>query len=173
MMPQCPGMCDDAVEVSLNWIIWECQWLSPILSLVVSLTATRNRNVERFSDLSCASLGCIIVFGPEKSATHQLGLFKVWKTLSTPCCFPSYWGRATAVCLEGAFRQREKKHLALYLASEITGFAINECSKAGKKKMFWPIETSDRIIYIIENCVQKWHLAISCLSEKISEILDS
>lgn len=113
----------------------------------------------------------MIVFGPGKSVTHQLGLFKVWKTLFTPVVFlPAEEGGQQFAWSELLGR---KKILALYFASEITGFAINECSKAGKKKMLRPIETSDGIIYIIESCVQKWHLAISCLSEKISEILDS
>lgn len=102
----------------------------------VSLRAARNRNVERFSDLSSASPGYIIVFRPGKSVTHQLGLFKVQETLPIPVVFlPAQEGGQQFAWSELLGREKKPK-LALYFSSEITGFAINECSKAGKKKMF-------------------------------------
>lgn len=172
MMPQCPGMCDDVVEVSLNWIIWECQWLPPILSLLgftESHKTQKCREIQR--PLLCQPQLHYCVWTWKISYT-SIRPFQGLEYTPHSRCFPSCWGRGTVVCSEWAFKQR-KKNLALYFASEITGFAINECSKPGKKEMLWPIEASDGITYIIESCVQKWHLAISCLSEKISEILDS
>lgn len=135
MMPQYPGMCFAVVEVSLNWIIWECQWLSPILPLLCVTGSHKTKKCREIQQLLLCQPWLHYCVSTWKISYTSIRLVQGLENTLQPCCFPSCLGRGTAVCLEWAFRQR-RKILALYFASEITGFAINDCSKAGKKRCF-------------------------------------
>lgn len=167
-------MCDVVVEISLNWIIWGCQWLSPILPLFCVPESRKKQKCREIQRPLLCQPGLHYCVSTWKISYTSIRPFQGSGNTPHPCCFPSCLGRGTAVCLQWAFRQRKKIPNCLFIfLVKLQGLQSMNVQKLERKRCFDLLKLLMELHTLLRGVCRNGTWLFCVFLKKISEILDS